>query len=116
MSGHRVGSRSERLGRERGERPEAVGDLVPGLLDRLGVSERVERAGVALDWEELVGPHISRVTVGTRVSGRTLFVEVISAAWLSELNMMRHELLRRINAGRRRGRIEKIVFVQAGKG
>jgi predicted nucleic acid-binding Zn ribbon protein len=93
-----------------------VGDLVGGLLDRLGVSERVERAGVALDWEQLVGPHISRVTVGTRVSGGTLFVEVVSAAWLSELNMMRHELLRRINAGRRRGRIEKIVFVQAGRG
>ena len=112
----RVDSRSDEPGGNRGERPEPVGDLVGGLLDRLGVAERVERAGVAIDWEELVGPHIARVTVGTRVSGRTLFVEVVSAAWLSELNMMRHELLRRINAGRRRGRIEKIVFVQAGKG
>ncbi len=116
MSGSQLESRSERLSRKRGERPEPVGDLVGGLLDRLGVTERVERAGVALDWEKLVGPHIARVTVGTRVSGRTLFVEVVSAAWLSELNMMRHELLCRINAGRRRGRIEKIVFVQAGKG
>lgn len=87
-----------------------------GLLERLGVAERVERAGAARDWERLVGPHIARVTAETRVSGSTLFVEVVSAAWLTELNMMRHELLRRINAGRRRGRIERIVFVQAGKG
>ena len=85
MSGSQLESRSERLSRKRGERPEPVGDLVGGLLDRLGVTERVERAGVALDWEKLVGPHIARVTVGTRVSGRTLFVEVVSAAWLSEL-------------------------------
>lgn len=75
----------------------------------------MERAEVAVHWERLVGPHIARVTRGTRVSGSTLFVEVASAAWLTELNMMRHDLLRRINAGRRRGRIEKIVFLQAGK-
>lgn len=88
--------------------------MVAGLLERLGVAERIERASVASDWERLVGPHIARVTVDARVSGRTLFVEVVSAAWLSELNMMRHDLLRRINAGRRRARIEKIIFVQAG--
>jgi predicted nucleic acid-binding Zn ribbon protein len=87
-----------------------------GLLDRLGVAERVERAAVARDWERLVGPHIAWVTGGARVSGRTLFVEVASAAWLTELNMMRHELLNRINSGRPRGRIDRIVFVQAGKG
>jgi predicted nucleic acid-binding Zn ribbon protein len=95
--------------------PERVGSLIEGLFDRLGVTERVERAGVAADWERLVGPHIARVTRDTRASGSTLFVEVVSAAWLTELNMMRHELLRRINAGRTRGRIERIVFLQAGK-
>ena len=95
--------------------PERVGSLIEGLFERLGVAERVERAGVAADWDELVGPHIARVTRDTRVSGSTLFVEVVSAAWLTELDMMRHHLLRRINAGRRRGRIERIVFLQAGK-
>ncbi len=99
---------------ERAVTPERVGTVVAGLLERLGVAERIERASVASDWERLVGPHIARVTVDARVSGRTLFVEVVSAAWLSELNMMRHDLLRRINAGRRRARIEKIIFVQAG--
>ena len=102
--------------RGKGDGPKPVGSLVDGLLDRLGVAEHVERARAARDWERLVGPHIARVTVDARVSGRTLFVEVVSAAWLAELNMMRHELLRRVNAGRRRGRIDRIVFVQAGKG
>ena len=96
--------------------PERVGSLIDGVFDRLGVAERVERAGLALDWDRLVGPHIARVTREVRVSGSTLFVEVVSAAWLTELAMMRHDLLRRINAGRKRGRIERIVFLQAGKG
>jgi len=107
-------ARRPEAARDRG--PEPIGSVMSGLLDRLGVAERVERAAVARDWERLVGPHIARVTGGARVSGRTLFVEVASAAWLTELNMMRHELLKRINAGRPRGRIDRIVFVQAGKG
>jgi hypothetical protein len=30
-----------------------------------------------------------------------------------ELSMMRPQLMRKLNAGKRRGRIERIVFVQA---
>lgn len=100
---------------ERAERedPEPVGGLVGSLLERLGIAEKVLRARAAAEWEETVGPHIARVTRNPVVRGRALFVEVESAAWLAELNIKRHELLRRINAGRERGRIEKIVFVQS---
>lgn len=102
--------------REPGQKaePEPVGGLVGALLERWGIAEKVERARAATEWERLVGPHIARVTGEARVRGRVLFVEVKSAAWISELNMMRHELLRRLNAGRKRGRIERIVFVQSG--
>lgn len=94
--------------------PEPVGGLVGSLLERWGIADKVERARAATEWERLVGPHIARVTRGVRVRGRALFVEVESAAWLSELNMRRHELLARLNAGKTRGRIERIVFVQGG--
>ncbi len=97
--------------------PEPVGGLVGAILKRLGIAEKVQRARAAAEWEDVVGPHIARVTQNPVVRGRTLFVEVESAAWLAELNMKRHELLRRINAGGERGRIEKIVFVQGdGRG
>lgn len=102
--------------RRRGRTPEPLGGLVGALLEKWGLTDRVERARAVADWDRLVGPHIARVTGDVRVRGRTLFVEVQSAAWLSELNMMRHQLLRRLNAGRERGRIEKIVFLQAGGG
>lgn len=97
------------------EGPERIGGLVGALFERLGIAEKVERARAASEWERVVGPHIARVTGNARVRGRTLFVEVESAAWLAELNMMRHRFLRRLNAGRTRGRIERIVFVQ-GRG
>jgi hypothetical protein len=38
---------------------------------------------------------------------------VATSAWLMELNLMKGELMRRINAGRKEGRIRAIVFVIA---
>lgn len=117
--------RSERVGereargrgrkRARGNRgaPEALGDLVTPLLDKWGIADKVERATVVTDWERMVGPHIARVARPVRVHETTLFVEVESAAWRMELNMMRCDIIGRLNAGRKSGRIERIVFVQS---
>lgn len=113
MSDRRAGVQGVAMTGKRGEAPRRVGGLVGALLERLGIAEKVSRARAAAEWEETVGPHIARVTRNPVVRGRTLFVEVASAAWLAELNMQRHELLARINAGRPRGRVEKIVFLQS---
>ena len=98
--------------RRRKQRPARVGSLVDGMLERLGIRDRVEKARTAGRWEEIVGPHIAKVTRASRVRGGTLFVEVAGAAWMTELGMMRRTLLRRLNENRDRGRIERIVFVQ----
>lgn len=37
---------------------------------------------------------------------------VESAAWRNELSLMRPQLMRKINAGRNEGRIERILFLQ----
>jgi predicted nucleic acid-binding Zn ribbon protein len=99
--------------RNRKARPEKIGGLVDTTFAHLGIAEKVERASVVADWEELVGDHIARVASPVRVQGETLFVEVESASWRMELAMMRPQLMRKLNAGKRRGRIERIVFVQA---
>ena len=99
--------------KNRKARHEKVGGLIETMFARLGIAEKVERASVVAEWEELVGSHIARVARPLRVQGDTLFVEVESASWRRELAMMRPQLMRKLNAGKRRGRIERIVFVQA---
>ncbi len=47
------------------------------------------------------------------MSGSVLIVEVRSSAWLNELDMMKDEILRRLNEGRDEGRIEAIRLVLA---
>lgn len=101
-------------GTEGKDSPQRVGGLIRTLLERWGVTEQVERARAAGRWEEVVGPRVAERTRRVRVSGRTLFVEVESASWANELNMMRHRYLEKLNEGLEGEGIEKIVFLQAG--
>lgn len=90
--------------------PTSLGEALGKFLEESGLAERIEEASVVPEWEERVGEAIARVTRPMRVSHGTLFVAVRSSAWMMELNMMRGEIMRRLNAGRERGRIEQIRF------
>lgn len=95
------------------DRPQLVGELVSRYLDRKGLTAKVEAASVVPEWDTLVGPGIAAVTRPIRVSDGTLIVGVATSAWMMELNLMKAELMRRLNAGKRAGRIEQVVFVMA---
>lgn len=72
--------------------------------------------GVLDLWPEIVGPAIARVTEARGVQEATLFVEVRTSAWLMELNMMKAELLERVNERMSEAPLERIVFVLAETG
>jgi len=93
--------------------PERVGDLLGNFLEKKGLREALDRVDAAEGWQERVGEAIGKVTRARGVSNTTLFVEVKSSAWLMELNLMKDEILSRVNEGRDQGLIERIVFVLA---
>jgi predicted nucleic acid-binding Zn ribbon protein len=101
-------SRNPRAGQ-----PQQVGDLVARFLNRSGLSPRVEAASAMTEWADRVGPEIAAVTQPLRVSDGTLIVAVATSAWMMELNMMKGHLMRHVNAGKKDGRIQQIVFVMA---
>jgi predicted nucleic acid-binding Zn ribbon protein len=92
-------------------KPQLVGDLLARVLDRKGLGAKLEAASVLTEWDALVGPQIAAVTRPQRVSEGVLFVGVASSPWLMELNLMKGDLMRRLNAGKGDGRIRQIVFV-----
>lgn len=94
----------------RGGSPEHLGQLIEGLLRRRGLAEGVERGAALSEWTEVVGPQIASVANPVGFDRGTLFVEVSSSAWLMELQLMERRILARLNAARRRGKFEKIVF------
>ncbi|MGH7503855.1 MAG: DUF721 domain-containing protein [Longimicrobiales bacterium] len=92
-----------------------VSDVLSSWLARSGVGERLEEAGIVPEWAERVGPNIAAVTTPLRVSRGTLVVAVRSSAWLMELHMMEREIVRRLNDGREKGRVDRIRFMMAGE-
>lgn len=95
-------------------RPQLVGELVSSYLKGSGLSAKVEAASVVPEWDDLVGSGIAAVTRPLRVSEGTLFVAVQTSAWMMELNMMKGQLMKRLNAGKGDGRIDQLVFVMDG--
>lgn len=90
-----------------------MGDLVARFLDKSGLGAKVEAASAMTEWAARVGPQIAAVTSPTGMSDDTLFVSVATSAWMMELNLMKGELMKRVNAGKKEGRIRQIVFVIA---
>jgi predicted nucleic acid-binding Zn ribbon protein len=90
-----------------------LADALGRFLDQTGLAEGIERQGVLLEWPSAVGDGIARVTTPRSVNGGTLVVEVRSSPWLMELNLMKREILERVNAGRPDAPVERIVFVLA---
>jgi predicted nucleic acid-binding Zn ribbon protein len=90
--------------------PERLGSAIDAVLESLGVAQAVERHAVFREWEERLGPEIARAAHPHRVDGETLIVRVASSAWVNELSLRQGELLKRLNAGRRRSSIRRLVF------
>ena len=97
--------------RPEGGELERIGAFLEGVLKKTGLEDQVRRAKVVDEWEGRVGEAIARVTRAQGVRDATLIVEVRSSAWLMELNLVKGEILRRVNEGREEALIEKIVFV-----
>jgi predicted nucleic acid-binding Zn ribbon protein len=91
-----------------------IGDTLAEFLTRSGIAERLAEASAVPEWADRVGPAIAAVTRPIAASRGTLVVAVRSSAWLMELHMMEREILRRLNAGRDQGRIDRIRFVMDG--
>jgi predicted nucleic acid-binding Zn ribbon protein len=92
------------------QKPTQLTDALNSFLQNTEVGERITEAAVVPEWPERVGPAIAAVTVPLRVNRGILFVGVRSSSWLMELTMMEREIVRRLNLGRERGKISKILF------
>jgi predicted nucleic acid-binding Zn ribbon protein len=90
--------------------PERLDELLGSFLKKHGLEDEVEGQAAVRDWDDIVGERIARVARPTGLSRGVLYVEVRSSAWMNELNLMRHHILARLNAGRERGRVERILF------
>jgi len=100
----------------RTKRTQRVSEALAAYLKHADIGGRVAQADVVLRWPSLVGPQVARAARAESVSADgTLFVRVASSAWRQELSLMAPEIMAKLNAGRRTGRIEKIFWLVGPK-
>jgi predicted nucleic acid-binding Zn ribbon protein len=81
-------------------------------MDDRGLTQRVKQAAVVAEWDELVGPQIANVTRPLWIAADgTLFVGVLSAAWMQELQLMSPTIIRQLGL---KGRKIKRIIWRAG--
>ena len=97
-------------------RPVRVDTVLGDVLKQHGLDRQIHRWEAVDAWPELVGSHIAAVTRARAVSDDALIVEVETSAWLMELNMMKGELLGRVNERLPDSPLDRIVFVLAETG
>jgi predicted nucleic acid-binding Zn ribbon protein len=96
----------------RAGKPARVSEVLNGYLKRAGIAERVAQAGVLAEWPTLVGERIAKVTRAEEIrQDGVLVVKVGTAAWAQELSLMSHQVMARLNAGRKTGRVSRIHWV-----
>ncbi len=91
------------MSNDRSRRFEKLGDVLSSVLKNAGLTERVAQAGVIQEWAGIVGPQIAAIAdpIMLQTDG-TLVVAVKTHAWMTELSLLEPELMRQINANKKR--------------
>ena len=72
-------------------------DLMPAVMKKLGMERRQSEAEISKVWNELIDPIITSHAQPVGIRKGTLFVNVDSNVWLSEIvRYRRHEILQRL--------------------
>ncbi len=87
-------SDSPRTGRaERRAAPPRVGEILPGVLARLGLAERLDAWRAVTEWDAIVGESLARHARALRDDRDVLVVEVEHPAVSHDLSHRKRELL-----------------------
>ena len=93
------------------EQARVVGALIDGVLQDLGIADRVRDAQALLAWEDIAGPRLAERARAIRVHRGKLELAVPSGVWRTHLSFSKRQLLQRLNAVLGRTVIRDLIFV-----
>lgn len=88
----------------------AMGDVLSGLVERLGGTARIRLTSLWRVWAEVQTPEIAALAPPLGARGRTLVLGAEDPVVMQELAFMAPELLRRANGFLKEEYFDKVVF------
>jgi predicted nucleic acid-binding Zn ribbon protein len=89
-----------------------IGSTIQDLLAKLDTGGHFELVRLIRLWPQVVGETIARRTEVNSLKFHTAVVKVSTAMWIQELNLMRPQILSRVNEAMRNDAVREIRFVQ----
>lgn len=99
----------KRKARRRSARASTLASVITSFSN-LGIPARIREYTVKKIWAGCVGGSISKKTYPTRLIGQTLYCSAASAAWLTELNYQKKDIIEKINAAIGEEAVTQIIF------
>jgi predicted nucleic acid-binding Zn ribbon protein len=95
-------------------RIESIGNVLSQVVRDLGLGKKLNEQRAVVEWSDVVGARVAEHSRAMRVDAGRLFIEVDSSVWAQELSLMRHSILREMDARIGKGVIETVHFVLGG--
>ena len=73
-----------------------VGDILPRVLELMGLDDRFEEVKLMRGWAEVVGPVIANKSRPRMLKDGILFIEVENSVWMQELWFHQKQIVDRI--------------------
>ena len=74
-----------------------IGEVIHAYLQETGLSKKIKEVELINEWEEIVGPTISKKTTRIEIKSGTLVLHIQSSVVRNELMMLRETLRNRLN-------------------
>ena len=87
-----------------------ISETLGSLLGGLGIDKKLKEYEAVVQWENIVGTAIARVTKATRIVRGVLHVQVTTAPWRNELTIRKKEIIEKINSTLKAEIVKDIKF------
>lgn len=91
-----------------------ISGLLENMLKNLGLDERLQQARALVIWDHVVGPQIASHTKPSKIRDGVLEVCVDQPTWMQQLQLMKPQILRKLNAELGESPLKEI-FLKRGK-
>ncbi|HNX06580.1 MAG TPA: DUF721 domain-containing protein [Bacteroidales bacterium] len=85
-------------------------DVIRQLIEYYRLDRKLNEATMIEKWEEIVGKMIAQHTTKLHVDKRVLYIELDSSIVRNELNLIKSEILKRLNGYFNKPYIDKIIL------
>lgn len=74
-----------------------LSDILPSILDKLKISDKLKEQKVLLIWNKIVGDKIKYHTKPFKIENNILTVLVDNSTWMQELTFLKTEIIKKLN-------------------